>query len=251
MDRQPISSRIRAVYTKLTSPASIKAYRRIRHIVREAAIDAVVVGLCGVVAVCVGVDIAQKGYRAAAQLYRTIYGRLNPVEPQPELLPSVGMARAADEFAAALSKVADVAEAEVMAKTEAFQPAVVAECVPDFWLEPLPFVHTPPIVVGAMWNPVPGRDMHAEVARLHQLQHVPLTLMPAPVIEQPELIEASAPELVQEPEQKPALRAKAKAKPEPTPEVVDLATVLNVPGATGCKRKPRAKTGAGVKAREE
>jgi hypothetical protein len=75
--------------------------------------------------------------------------------------------------------------------------------------------------------------------------------MPAPVIEQPELIEASAPELVQEPEQKPALRAKAKAKPEPTPEVVDLATVLNVPGATGCKRKPRAKTGAGVKAREE
>jgi hypothetical protein len=222
-DRQPISSGVRAVHAKLTSPASIATYRRISHIVREAAMDALVVGLCGVVAVSVGVDVAQKGYRAAATLYRAVYGRLNPSEPVPTItmLPSVGMAIAADEFAAALSKVADVAEADIKAKAQAFQPDETAELVPDFWSEPLPLIHTPP-VVGAMWNPAPGRDMHQEVARLYELQHVPLTL-PAPIIE----LTALEPVV----EQKPA--------PEATNE---LATAFDVPGAIGGQqRKPKTK----------
>jgi hypothetical protein len=39
-------------------------------------------------------------------------------------------------------------------------------------------------ICGTVWNP-PGRDIHAEVERLHQLQHVPLLLAPAPAQEQP------------------------------------------------------------------
>jgi hypothetical protein len=49
--------------------------------------------------------------------------------------------------------------------------------IPDFWDEPLPIVHIPP-VVGPIWNP-PPTDMHQVVAFLQSLQHVPLLLPPA------------------------------------------------------------------------
>ena len=80
-----------------------------------------------------GVDVAQQGYRRAAKLYDTVYARLNPGAPEPELLPSVSMAIASTELAAALDgsvcggsflrktfhNFATVAEATVQAKAEA------------------------------------------------------------------------------------------------------------------------------------
>jgi hypothetical protein len=222
ISHNPLQAAFDAAYAELMSPASIATYRRIRDIVREAAIDAVVIGLCGVVAVSVGIDIAQAGYRAAAKLFGAVYGRLNPSEPQPGLAPSVSLALASTEFAAALDKVADVAEANVQAKVE---------LVTDFWSEPVPLIHTLPVVVGAMWNP-PPRNMHQEVARLLQLQHVPLT-PPAPIIEQP------APEPVVE------QKLESRAQTKPRPEVVDeLARELNVPGAIAKPKRERQPTKA-------
>jgi hypothetical protein len=219
----PLQSAVRSAHAELTSAEAQATYRRVRHIVREAAMDALIVGLCGVVAVSVGVDVAQKGYRAAAKLYQGVYDRLNPSEPMSELLPSVGMAIASTELAAALAEVADIVEAK------AIQPTGMDELVPDVWSEQIPLIQTPP-VVGSMWNPAPGRDIHAEVARLFALQHVPLTLPVAPEAQ--------------------------------VPAVDDLASSIEVPGAAGvpkrqCKTSPgevavtkpkRTRAGVGTKA---
>jgi hypothetical protein len=140
MDRTPISSAIRTVKHKLTSAEAQTTYRRIRHITREAAMTALDVGLRGVVALSVGIELAQAGYRAAEKLYRAVYGRLNPNEPKPELLPSVNIALASTELAAALDNFATVAEADVKAKAEA---EAIAEVVPDFWAEPLTLAPAP------------------------------------------------------------------------------------------------------------
>ena len=171
----PVQAAVRAAYAELSSDASFTTYRRIGHIIREAAMDSLIIGLCGVVAVSVGIDVVQKGYLTAAKLYRAIYGRINPSEPQPELLPSCEMALASEELAEALNNFATVVEANVQAKAdadaevqyslEAMKQPIEFEPIPDFWIEPLPLIHTPP-VVGPVWNPALGRDMHLEVTRL-------------------------------------------------------------------------------------
>jgi hypothetical protein len=192
----PLQAAVRAAQAELTSAEAQTTYRRIRHITRQTAMTVLSVGLRGVVALSVGIELAQAGYRAAEKLYRTVYGRLNPSEPVPELLPSVALA--ANEWAAALDNFAEVAEADVMAKAEA---EAIAEVVPDFWSEPLPLVHTPP-VVGPVWNPE-IKNMHLEVAaRLQYLHYVPLTLSPAP-------------EPVAQPVQEPVRRGRSKAEAQP------------------------------------
>jgi hypothetical protein len=115
----PLQAAFDAAHAELTSVESIETYRRIHYNLRETALDVIIVGLCGVVAISVGVELAQKGYRTAAKLYRTVYDRLNPNEPQPELLPSLGMALASTEIAEALASFAEVAEADVQAKANA------------------------------------------------------------------------------------------------------------------------------------
>ena len=220
----PVSAAVKAAHAELVSSASIITYRRIRHITRETAMDALVVGLCGVAAISVGVDVVQRGYRAVAKLYRAVYGWLNPSAPEPELLPSVSMAIASEELAAALDHFATVAEATVQAKAdadvevqyclEAMQQPVQFEPMPDFWAEPLPLIHTPS-VVGPVWNSAP-RDIHAETARLMALQYLPFTLAPAP-------------EPVAQPEQKPARTRKSRS----STKLTDLAKAQSQNNAKG------------------
>ena len=256
----PVSAAVKTAYAELSSDASFTTYRRIGHITRETAMDGLVVGLCGVAAISVGVDVVQKGYRTAAKLYRAVYARLNPSEPQPELLPSVSMAIASEELAAALDHFATVAEANVQAKAdadaevqyslEAMKQPIKFEPIPDFWIEPLPLIHTPS-VVGPVRNPAP-RDIHAEIARLMSLQYVPFTLAPAP---EP---------VAQVQEQKPARARKSRSSaPFDTadtelvevqgppfdiaqgPTLTDPAKANPQPQQTKAQRKPRAKAKAG------
>jgi hypothetical protein len=205
----PIQAAVRAAYAELTSTEAQATYSRIRHITRETAMDALVVGLCGVVAVATTIETAQTVYRHTKRVYGKVYAWLNPSP-----LPSAEMARASTELAAALAIAADVAEAQAEAKA---LPLSVAEPVPDFWAEPMPLIHTPP-VFGQVWNP-PGRDMHTEVERLLELQSVPLTL-------------AAAPEPVEQPT-------------DQAPVLDEIVTTLDVPGATG-KRTSKAKSKAGT-----
>ena len=235
----PVQAAVRAAYAELSSDASLTTYRRIGDIIRETAMDALVVGLCGVAAISVGVDVVQKGYRTAAKLYRAVYARLNPSEPQPELLPSVSMAIASVELAAALDHFATVAEANVQAKAEAddevqycleaMQQPVQFEPMPDFWAEPLPLIHTPS-VVGPVRNPAP-RDIHAEIARLMSLQYVPFTLAPAL-----EPVAQPMPEL--QSEQKPARAPRSRS----SAKLTDPAKVQ--PQAKGHRKSAKVKEGA-------
>ena len=235
---------VRAAYAELVSDESLITYRRIHRIIRETAMDGLVVGLCGVVAISVGVDVVQKGYRTAAKLYRAVYARLNPSVPDPELLPSVSMAIASVELAAALDHFATVAEANVQAKAdadaevqyslEAMKQPVEFEPIPDFWIEPLPLIHTLP-VEGPVWNPAP-RDIHAEIARLMALQYMPFTLAPAsePVVQ-------PAPEPQSEQKQARAPRNRAKVQPQ------DKANAKPKSGATAKGQRKEAKAKAGGK----
>jgi hypothetical protein len=230
----PVTAAVKAAYAELVSPASLTTYRRIRHIIREAAMTALVVGLCGVVAISVGIELAQAGYRAAAGLYEKVYARFNSSEPQPELLPSCEMATASTELAAALDNFAEVAEADSKAKAEdaaevqyclesMMQSTIQLEAMPDYWTEPLPLFHTPS-VVGQVWNPAPGPDMHQQVAELYKLQYVPFTLSPAP---EPVAQSVQKPQ----PEQKPARAPRNRVKVQPQPE------------ASGKRKPDRTKTG--------
>ena len=198
----PIQSAVRAAYAELSSDASFTTYRRIGHIIREAALDGLIISLCGVVAVSVGVDVVQKGYRTAAKLYRAVYGRINPSEPQPELLPSVSMAIASEELAAALDNFASVVEANVLAKAE-------ADAEVQYSLEAIQQDFVVPI-----WNPAP-RDIHEEIARMTALQPVASVHSQAPEpVAQPAPEPESEQKLARKSRSSTPLTAQAKANPQ-------------------------------------
>jgi hypothetical protein len=95
----PLQAAVRAAHAELTSTEAQATYRRVRHIIRETAMDALVIGLCGAVAVAQGVEVAQKVYRTTKRVYDWVDARLNP---SPANIPSVGKAFAmADEKAIA------------------------------------------------------------------------------------------------------------------------------------------------------
>jgi hypothetical protein len=85
----PITASISATYAELTSVEAQATYRHIRHIIREMATDALVIGLCGVVAIASGIELAQKVYRQVKAACAWVDAKLNPVGPQPVILPTV------------------------------------------------------------------------------------------------------------------------------------------------------------------
>jgi hypothetical protein len=211
ISHNPLQAAFDAAHAELTSTEARVTYRRIRYLVGEIAMVLLGFGLRFVLPFLAVINLALGGYRVAVRLFRAVYGRLNPSLSASDLLmPSVEMAIAShQEFASQPGSTA--------------AQAAAVEDVPDFWAEPLPLFLTPP-VVGVAWNPAPGRNMHEEVRRLFELQHVPLTL-PAPIIEQ----------LAPEP---------ATELPEQAPVVDELATALDVPGAIAKpkrERKPKAR----------
>ena len=210
----PVQAAVCAAYAELTSDESLTTYRRIGHIIREATMDGLVVGLCGVAAISVGVDVVQQGYRTAAKLYRAVYARLNPSVPDPELLPSVSMAIASEELAAALDNFATVAEANVQAKAD-------ADAEVQYSLEAIQQDFVVPI-----WNPAP-RDIHEEIARMTALQPVAS-------------VHSQAPEPVAQPvpEQKPARKSRSSTK------LTDPAKAQPQEKAKGQRKSAKAKAGA-------
>ena len=222
----PVQAAVRAAYAELVSDEATVTYRRIGHIIRETAMDALVVGLCGVVAISVGVDVVQRGYRAAAKLYRAVYGRINPSVPDPELLPSVSMAIASDELAAALDNFASVVEAD-QAKAEAEM---------QYSLEAMQREQAEaPSILGQVWNPAAALDMHLEVARLMALQPVPFALSPDSKLQ-----------LERKTARAPRNRSSAPFDIAQGPTLTDQSKA-NPQLQTKAQRKPRAKAEAGVK----
>ncbi|MBW4554099.1 MAG: hypothetical protein KME35_23800 [Aphanocapsa sp. GSE-SYN-MK-11-07L] len=78
ISHNPLQSAVRSGTAELTSAEAMATYRRIRWIAREAAMDALVIGLCGVVAIATTIEFAQAGYRKAAALYQRLEQRFSP-----------------------------------------------------------------------------------------------------------------------------------------------------------------------------
>ncbi len=74
----PIQAAVRSAHADLTSAEAKATYSRIRHITREAAMDALVLGICGVVAVATTIETAQTIYRHAVAFYGKTQARFKP-----------------------------------------------------------------------------------------------------------------------------------------------------------------------------
>jgi hypothetical protein len=103
----PVTASISAAHAELTSTEAQATYRRVRHITRETAMDALVIGLCGVVAVAQGVEAAQKVYRTAKRCYDWVDARLNPAQPEPSILPTVTQFFAQDKAEEDIAAIID------------------------------------------------------------------------------------------------------------------------------------------------
>lgn len=97
----PIQAAVRSAHAELTSAEAQATYSRIHHITRETAMDALVLGLCGVVAVATTIETAQTIYRHAVAFYRKAQARFKPA---PDIVPTaeVALAVTSDEVIAAI-----------------------------------------------------------------------------------------------------------------------------------------------------
>jgi hypothetical protein len=165
----PLQSAVRAAHAELTSAEAQATYRHIRRITRETAMDALVIGLCGVIAVAQGVEAAQKVYGFAKQVYCWVDDRINPPLEQPTLLPTVDLC------------LAHLSDAELAARIESLVDPLLLEVVDDAIApssESIPLQSTEddecptedePV---AFWNPTPT-DMHTEVRQMLQATAAP------------------------------------------------------------------------------
>jgi hypothetical protein len=85
----PIQAAVQSAHAELTSAEAQATYRRIRHITREAAMDALVLGICGVVAVATTIETAQAIYRHAVAFYGKAQARFKPASV---IVPTVEVA---------------------------------------------------------------------------------------------------------------------------------------------------------------
>jgi hypothetical protein len=210
----PLTAAISAARAELTSEDAITTYLRLQHITRETAMDALVICLCGVVAVAQGVEVAQKVYRTAKRVYDWVDVRVNPPQPEPVILPSVHQffeqSKAQEEIAAIIDEVGhdlsflkqlDRLDTDALALVCAKVDDAIAQAKaeqPHDRLTEAQAVESPVEGLGQIWNPTP-KDMHIEVQQMLQATAAP---------------------------------AMAEA---------NLVGALDVPGATGGKRTSRAK----------
>jgi hypothetical protein len=250
----PLRAAVRSAYAELTSADAHATYKRISHIAKARAMDAIVIGLCSAVAVSEGIELAQKGYCKA----RAVYERFAPRRGAAVVLPEVDaetikalvediqaerkfFERLDELDSSRLERVAvKVSEAAVQVTIANLKSARAAlnlqvECdrsaqeslayvidsaikfATDPWAELLPSMHTPPVVTNEIWNP-PTQDIHVEVARLQQLQHVPLILPPGAELIAPRKAtknNAQRNAAPQEPAAQPKYKGRGASKPVP------------------------------------
>jgi hypothetical protein len=237
----PLTASVSAAIAELTSDEARTTYRHIRHIARETATDALKIGLCGVVAIASGIELAQKVYRQAKAAYAWVDAKLNPAGPEPMILPTVEMAIAPHQESAlqqeplediqALIAEDEEYERQFMARLERLDDVAVqpSQTEVDLWdggvdYEPVEFSPCPEFVlmsdsvpalapvyvpvIAEIANPDP-HDIHQEVEdRLREIHTIAPTEEPAPKVEAP---------------------------------AEDIASALHVPGAEGTPKRPRGR----------
>jgi hypothetical protein len=178
----PLQSAVRAAHAELTSSEAQTTYRHIQHITRETAMDALAIGLCGVVVMAQGVEAAQKVYRTVKRCYEWVDARVNPEPLQPSILPSVDLFfaqdKAQEDIAAIMDEVGhDHSFLKQLDRLDASALAIVCSKVEDAIAQTnqaktqqlksdriteTKAVESPVASYGQIWNPAPT-DIHAEV----------------------------------------------------------------------------------------
>jgi hypothetical protein len=138
----PLQSAVSSAWIELTSAEAIATYSRIRYITRETAMDMLVIGLCGAVAITQGVEVAQKVYRTVKRVYDWVDARLNPPLPEPSILPTViqffAQDKAEEDIAALIDEVGhersflmqlDRLDAEALATVQAKADEAIAGAI--------------------------------------------------------------------------------------------------------------------------
>ncbi len=164
----PLQVAFNSAVSELTSVSARATYAQLKHIATERAIDIAIMGLCGVVAISEGIELAQKAYRLSKRVYGWVDGRLNPPLPEPTILPTVDLclSQVSDEdLAALIDGLNDAASTTIQVKVDEAtteQPcdraADTEACHPNGSSEYV-------AIVGEVWNPKPT-DMHTEVQRM-------------------------------------------------------------------------------------
>lgn len=196
----PLQSAFSAAHAELTSAKAQATYRHIQRITHETAMDALVIGLCGVVAVAQGVEAAKKVYRTVKRCYDWVDTRLNPPLTEPSILPTViqffAQDKAEEDIAALIeavghersflkqldrldvealalvcAKVDDAIASSSRAVTHQESAQAKAEQPRDRITE-AHAVESPVAGFGQIWNPAP-KDMHTEVELMLQATAAP------------------------------------------------------------------------------
>lgn len=95
----PVRAALKAAWSELSSEEAIACYLQVHRIAnarlaeaKEQLIDVAIIGLCGVVLVSMGIDIAKDAYSKAVALYQKVHGYFSPAASGPTILPTVDMA---------------------------------------------------------------------------------------------------------------------------------------------------------------
>jgi hypothetical protein len=215
----PLTASIRAAHAELTSTEAQATYRRIRYISREAAMASIAIAVYGVVGIATTIETAQTIYRHAVAFYGMVHARFNPA---PVIVPTFETAFAAIPDEAIADIVKDI-QAERYFNTQFDQLdsdclAIVEEEVDEAISQ---------VAIAQLKSARAALAMSVEGDRLasEALAYVVDQAVKLAAIHQP-----TAPEV----------------------PLVDAATALDVPGATGGKqRKPRAKASTGKAAADK
>jgi hypothetical protein len=229
----PLQSAVRAAHTELTSAEAQATYRHIRHITREAAMDALVVGLCGVVAIATTIETVQTIYRHSVAFYGKVQARFKPA---PVLIPTVEMAFAVTPDEAIAAIVEDIrVERYFTAQFDQLDTdvlAIVEEEVDEAIAQ---------VAIAQLKSARAALALSVESDRLAReaLAYVvdrAVAYAMAETVQIAEAIAINSPTTVQRMLQATAAPAMTEA---------ELVGSLDVPGATGGKQcKPRTKAGA-------
>ncbi|MGB8699782.1 MAG: hypothetical protein WCD18_10230 [Thermosynechococcaceae cyanobacterium] len=94
IEHNPLQAAVRSSYAELTSAEAEATYARLNLLTRETVMDGIVLGLCGVVAIASGIELATTAYRKGVALYEYLHNRFAPPTPEPVILPTVALALA-------------------------------------------------------------------------------------------------------------------------------------------------------------
>lgn len=210
IQHNPVQAAAKSAWAELTTPEALATYQQLRNSTREALMDGLIIGICGVVAIASGVELAQSAYRKARHLYGQVQRLIQPAavplaipQPSDEAIAAIVAEIQGDRFfQAQMDQIHDAELATVQGKVD--QAMALAPDMPQAISN-----GTLPAPVSAVWNPRP-HDVEAEVQYRLALQVPPVVgLLPPAQTRKPKTTKTRSPK-------KTSTTKKTASKPKTT-----------------------------------